>query len=140
MTKNQLLRACAYCALALFAHPSSAQPAGAQREAITPAFAYPIANVPGKTMTALIVTYAPGAKTPAHRHGQAFVVGYVLEGAIRSKLDNGEERVYRVGESGIMAVEGAGGVSPTEVPESFRRDEARYAVGWYQSITADIWG
>ncbi len=48
--------------------------------------------------------------------------------------------VYRVGESGIMAVEGAGGVSPTEVPESFRLDEARYAVGWYQSITADIWG
>jgi sulfide dehydrogenase [flavocytochrome c] flavoprotein subunit len=48
--------------------------------------------------------------------------------------------VYRVGESGIMAVEGAGGVSPTDVPESFRRDEARYAVGWYQSITSDIWG
>mgnify|MGYP001135428169 CR=1 FL=1 len=40
----------------------------------------------------------------------------------------------------LRAVEGAGGVSPTEVPESFRRDEARYAVGWYQSITADIWG
>jgi quercetin dioxygenase-like cupin family protein len=99
MTKTQLLRACAYCALALSAHLSSAQPAGAQREAIAPAFAYPIANVPGKTMTALIVTYAPGAKTPAHRHGQAFVVGYVLEGAIRSKLDNGEGRVYRAGES-----------------------------------------
>jgi sulfide dehydrogenase [flavocytochrome c] flavoprotein subunit len=48
--------------------------------------------------------------------------------------------VYRSGENGIYAVEGAGGVSPSDVPESFRRDEARYAVGWYQSITADIWG
>ena len=79
--------------------PCSAQAVDAQREAIVPAFAHPIANVPGKTLTALIVTYAPGAKTPAHRHGQSFVVGYVLEGAIRSKLDNGEERVYRTGES-----------------------------------------
>jgi quercetin dioxygenase-like cupin family protein len=99
MTKTPFMHACAYCALLLTAHPSPAQPAGAQREAIAPAFAYPIANVPGKTLTALIVTYAPGAKTPAHRHGQSFVVGYVLEGSIRSKLNNGEERVYRAGES-----------------------------------------
>lgn len=47
--------------------------------------------------------------------------------------------VYRMGDSGIMAVEGAGGVSPADAPESFRHDEARFAVGWYQSITSDIW-
>ncbi|MCP4429425.1 MAG: hypothetical protein GY806_00450 [Gammaproteobacteria bacterium] len=33
----------------------------------------------------------------------------------------------------------AGGVSPRDASKSFRRDEARYAVGWYNSITADIW-
>jgi len=76
-----------------------AAPPEPQREVIVPAFAHAIANVPGKTLTALVVSYAPGAKTPAHRHGQAFVVGYVLEGAIRSKLDNGQEVVYRAGES-----------------------------------------
>ena len=76
-----------------------AAPPEPQREVIVPAFAHAIANVPGKTLTALVVSYAPGAKTLAHRHGQAFVVGYVLEGAIRSKLDNGQEVVYRAGES-----------------------------------------
>lgn len=81
---------------------SSQMPASAAdevREVIVPAFEYPIGNVPGKKMTALLVSYAPGAKTPAHLHGQAFVVGYVLEGSIRSKVDDGEAKVFRAGES-----------------------------------------
>ena len=84
---------------ALFSPQIRAAEPQAPRETVTPAFAYPIANAPGKQLTALIVSYAPGGKTPAHRHGRAFVVGYVLEGSIRSKLGNGEERVYRAGES-----------------------------------------
>ncbi|RAS39203.1 cupin domain-containing protein [Paraburkholderia bryophila] len=76
----------------------AASSATAPRETIAPAFVEPIANVPGKTMTALIVDYAPGGKTPAHRHGQAFVVGYVLSGAIRSQVDGGETHVYHAGE------------------------------------------
>ncbi|NML31211.1 cupin domain-containing protein [Paraburkholderia antibiotica] len=68
-------------------------------ETITPAFATPVANVPGKTMTALVVDYAPGGKSAPHRHGQAFVVGYVLSGAIRSRVDHGAEHVYHAGES-----------------------------------------
>lgn len=75
----------------------AAEPA-APRETITPAFAEAIANVPGKTMTALVVDYAPGGKSASHRHGQAFVVGYVLSGAIRSQVNNGEARVYHAGE------------------------------------------
>jgi quercetin dioxygenase-like cupin family protein len=67
-------------------------------ESITPAFAEPIANVPGKTMTALVVDYAPGGKSLPHRHGQAFVVGYVLSGAIRSRVNDGEVRVFHAGE------------------------------------------
>ena len=48
--------------------------------------------------------------------------------------------VYRLGENGIAGVKGAGGVSPKEADEAFRAAESRYAVGWYQSITSDIWG
>ena len=48
--------------------------------------------------------------------------------------------VYRMGENGIEAVQGAGGVSPKDAPDSFRREEARYTVGWYQGITSDVWG
>ena len=48
--------------------------------------------------------------------------------------------VYRLTDTGINAVEGAGGVSPAEATEGFRADEAKYAVGWYDSISADLWG
>lgn len=99
MKTQSIARAATCLALLLIGTSSPASAAEVGRETVAPAFAYPIANVPNKTMTALVVTYAPGAKTPGHRHGRAFVVGYVLEGAIRSKLDNGEERVYRAGES-----------------------------------------
>jgi sulfide dehydrogenase [flavocytochrome c] flavoprotein subunit len=48
--------------------------------------------------------------------------------------------VYRVSDKGIVQVEGSGGVSPKDAPDSFREEEAKYTFGWYQSITADIWG
>jgi quercetin dioxygenase-like cupin family protein len=98
--KIQMIAQASSClAFVLTVMSGAAYAADPTREAVAPAFAYPIANAPGKTMTALVVTYPPGAKTPAHRHGKSFVVGYVLEGAVRSKLDNGEERIYRAGES-----------------------------------------
>src|SRR5690606_14752960 len=45
--------------------------------------------------------------------------------------------VYRLTNGGIEPVEGAGGVSPSGADAAFRRDEAKYARGWYESITAD---
>ena len=48
--------------------------------------------------------------------------------------------VYRAAGDKIVAVEGSGGVSPADVPESFREEEARYAEGWYASITSDCFG
>ncbi len=71
------------------------------RESITPAFQYPIPNIPGKNVTALVVDYPAGGTTPIHRHGSAFVVGYVLSGAIVSKLDDGEAVTYKAGESWV---------------------------------------
>jgi quercetin dioxygenase-like cupin family protein len=75
-----------------------AQSAEPKRETITPAFADAIPNVPGKTMTAIVVDYPPGGKSIPHRHGKAFVVGYVLEGEIRSQINNGELHVFHAGE------------------------------------------
>ena len=101
MKRPTLIAAAALAALSLAASVQSAfaADAPATRETVTPAFAEAIANVPGKTMTALVVEYVPGGKSAPHRHGQAFVVAYVLSGAIRSRIDNGEERVFRAGES-----------------------------------------
>lgn len=48
--------------------------------------------------------------------------------------------VYRLENGVITGVKGAGGVSPKDADAEFRRKEARYAEGWYRSISADIWG
>ena len=46
--------------------------------------------------------------------------------------------VYRYSEEkGIYKVEGSGGVSPKDADTAFRQQEARYASGWYDSITSD---
>jgi quercetin dioxygenase-like cupin family protein len=87
--------------IAAVSQPVFAADPAAAHETITPAFAEAIANVPGKTMTALVVDYAPGGKSLPHRHGQAFVVGYVLSGAIRSRVNDGETRVFHAGEHWI---------------------------------------
>ena len=57
-------------------------------------------NVPGKSLRAVLVEYGPGAGSPSHRHpSSAFIYARVLEGAIRSKVNDGPERTYQVGES-----------------------------------------
>jgi quercetin dioxygenase-like cupin family protein len=100
MTIRSIFTAAALAALSLCAASQTAlaADANAAHESITPAFAEAIANAPGKTMTALIVDYAPGGKSLPHRHGEAFVVGYVLSGAIRSQVNGGEVHVYHAGE------------------------------------------
>ena len=57
----------------------------------------PPVSVEGWKMTAVEVTYAPGQVDRAHKH-PGFTFGYVLDGELRFKLDNGEETVYRAGQ------------------------------------------
>ncbi|MGE5217543.1 MAG: cupin domain-containing protein [Chloroflexota bacterium] len=58
-----------------------------------------LSNVPGKKLTAIVVNYAPGGKSGAHRHAGS-VFAYVLSGAIRSENSaTGPARVYKAGES-----------------------------------------
>jgi len=66
---------------------------------VKPVRAEKLPNVPGKTLTAVTVSYAPGGKSSAHRHaGSVFV--YVLTGAIRSENSaTGPAKVYRAGET-----------------------------------------
>lgn len=49
--------------------------------------------------------------------------------------------VYRLNdENRIIETPGSGGVSPANAAASFRRNEAEYAVGWYNAISQDTWG
>ena len=63
-------------------------------------FDHALPNVPGKSMKGVLVEYGPGASSPAHRHpASAFIYATVLEGAIRSQVNDGPVTVYRAGES-----------------------------------------
>jgi quercetin dioxygenase-like cupin family protein len=60
----------------------------------------PLPNVPGKSIKAVLVEYGPGGSSPAHTHpNSAFIYATVLEGAIRSQVNNGPVVTYRAGES-----------------------------------------
>jgi quercetin dioxygenase-like cupin family protein len=74
--------------------------ASLSRETAKEVFRREIPNVPGKSLVSVLVTYAPGAKSPPHRHaGSSFIYAYVLSGAIRSRTGEGAPEVYRAGES-----------------------------------------
>ena len=67
---------------------------------VTLVFDRALPNVPGKSMKGVLVEYQPGGSNPAHTHpASAFIYATVLEGAIRSKVNDGPEKVYRAGEN-----------------------------------------
>jgi quercetin dioxygenase-like cupin family protein len=69
------------------------------RESVTVAADKPIPNLPGKRLVSLVVEYPPGVSSPPHRHApSAFIYAYVLEGKIRSQVDDEPARVYLPGE------------------------------------------
>lgn len=67
---------------------------------VTPLYAHALPNVPGKNLTAVLVEYGPGGGSPPHTHAtSAFIAATVLEGAIRSQVNDAPARVYQAGES-----------------------------------------
>jgi quercetin dioxygenase-like cupin family protein len=79
------------------ATPAVAQSLG---EAITPNFEHAIPNIPGKSLVALVVDYAPGGASRPHTHAKsAFIYAYVVSGAIESQVNDEPKRFYRAGES-----------------------------------------
>jgi quercetin dioxygenase-like cupin family protein len=90
-------------AIALGLSPAFAQ----NLEQVKPVFEHVIPNAQGKSMVAVVVSYPPGGKSPAHHHAQsAFIYAYVLSGAVRSQVGDEPPKVYRAGE-GFYEVPGA---------------------------------
>jgi quercetin dioxygenase-like cupin family protein len=72
----------------------------AQGQTVAPKFDQAIPNVPGKSLVVVEVDYAPGAASPPHMHAKsAFIYAYVISGEIESKVNDGETRIYKTGES-----------------------------------------
>ncbi|ABR91709.1 Uncharacterized conserved protein [Janthinobacterium sp. Marseille] len=69
-------------------------------EIVKPNFEQTIPNLPGKSLIAVEVEYPPGTASLPHNHAKsAFIYAYVVSGAIESKVNDGDVRVYRAGES-----------------------------------------
>ncbi|HEX2890793.1 cupin domain-containing protein [Vineibacter terrae] len=91
--------AAAACASLLLAGGYALGQAKAGGDTVKPIFAQKLATMPGKTMTAITVDYAPGGASAAHRHADsAEIFAYVVQGAVRSKVNDGPETVYKAGQ------------------------------------------
>jgi quercetin dioxygenase-like cupin family protein len=79
---------------------ASAHDASDDKSRVTLVYDQVLPNVPGKSIRGVLVEYAPGGFSPAHIHPKsAFIYATVLEGAIRSQVNDGPVKTYRVGES-----------------------------------------
>jgi quercetin dioxygenase-like cupin family protein len=85
---------------ALLATNVAAEETNAPASKVTKIFDHELPNVPGKSMRAVLVEYGPGAASLSHRHpSSAFIYATVLEGEIRSQVNDAPEHVYKAGES-----------------------------------------
>ncbi|MFF4901820.1 cupin domain-containing protein [Streptomyces sp. NPDC001068] len=70
-------------------------------ESLTPLLQQALPNVKGRTFTSAIVDFPPTARAVPHRHGQAFVYAYVMEGTVRSQLEGKPVTTYHQGENWV---------------------------------------
>jgi quercetin dioxygenase-like cupin family protein len=106
--------------LGLSAQPT--QPAlAAEPAVVAPLMLKDLADVPGKEMLMITVTYPPGAVDPIHRHdAHAFV--YVLEGSIVMQVRGGKEVTLKPGQTfyeGLTDVHTVGRNASTTKPAKF---------------------
>ncbi|WP_046118750.1 cupin domain-containing protein [Ensifer aridi] len=85
---------------ALLSTAAIAHDAGEKDAKVTLVYEHELPNVPGKSMKGVLVEYGPGGFSSAHTHpSSAFIYATVLEGAIRSQVNDGPVKTYKAGES-----------------------------------------
>jgi quercetin dioxygenase-like cupin family protein len=88
------------CVAFALSMPGTTSADDSKAETVAKNFEAVIPNIPGKSLIAVEVNYAPGAASPSHTHAKsAFIYAYVISGAVESKVNDGETRIYRAGES-----------------------------------------
>jgi quercetin dioxygenase-like cupin family protein len=92
---------CAVIVCALIASLGVGSGMAADKNAkVTLVYEHALPNVPGKSIKGVLVEYGPGGTSSAHTHPKsAFIYATVLEGAIRSSVNNGPVVTYRAGQS-----------------------------------------
>ena len=106
--------------LSMLALSTSARSHDHQSQAgnVVPRFSQALPNVPGKSMIAVEVTLAPGQVSVPHRHAKsAFIMAYVLSGAILNQVEGEPAKVYRAGET-WMETPGAHHIKATNMSKA----------------------
>jgi len=94
--RRLLIATAVYAASILAVHAAETAPLAK----VTIVFDQALPNVPGKSMKGVLVEYGPGGSSPAHIHApSAFIYATVLEGAIRSQVNDGPAKVFHKGEN-----------------------------------------
>jgi quercetin dioxygenase-like cupin family protein len=96
-----------FCAAALAATLVNTTPARSaddkaahEKAKVTLVYEHALPNVPGKSVKGVLVEYAPGGSSPGHTHASsAFIYATVLEGAVKSRINDGPVTTFRAGES-----------------------------------------
>jgi quercetin dioxygenase-like cupin family protein len=77
-----------------------AETPGSKNAKVTLVYEHELPNVPGKSIKGVLVEYGPGGHSPGHTHAKsAFIYATVLEGAIRSQINDGPVKTYQAGQS-----------------------------------------
>lgn len=94
---------CIVCSLLVAALPFGsvlADAPKAKNAKVTIVYQHELPNVPGKTIKGVLVEYDPGGSSPGHTHAKsAFIYATVLEGAIRSQVNDGPVTTFNAGQS-----------------------------------------
>ena len=73
---------------------------GAKNAKITLVYEHALPDVPGKSIRGVLVEYGPGGYSPPHTHAKSAVIyATVLEGAVKSQINNGPIHTFKAGES-----------------------------------------
>jgi len=67
---------------------------------VTLVYQHALPGIPGKSVKGVLVEYGPGGYSPSHTHAKsALIFATVIEGEVRSKVNDGPEKTYRTGEN-----------------------------------------
>ncbi len=96
----RIIYALIVCALIVAILGVSSGIAADKNSKVTLVYEHALPNVPGKSIKGVLVEYSPGGSSSAHTHAKsAFIYATVLEGAIRSSVNDGPVVTYRTGQS-----------------------------------------
>jgi quercetin dioxygenase-like cupin family protein len=88
------------CALIVAAVGVGSGIAADKQPKATLVYEHALPNVPGKSIKGVLVEYGPGDASSAHTHPKsAFIYATVLEGAIRTSVNDGSVVIYRAGQN-----------------------------------------